>query len=66
MNRAYESAIIIFNILKIEGKVRVWIDLAPEGKKMKLYQQLSKQKEESVILIVGREMFQKVFFVHAL
>jgi phosphohistidine phosphatase len=55
LNRAYESAVIVSNILKTNGKVKVLEDLAPEGKRPIVYQQLSKQKEESVILIVGHE-----------
>ena len=55
LNRAYESATIVSNIIKSSGKVKVLEDLAPEGKRQIVYQQLSKQKEESVILIVGHE-----------
>ena len=55
LNRAYESAVIVSHILKIKSKVKVLEDLAPEGKRLIVYQQLSKQKEESVILIVGHE-----------
>jgi phosphohistidine phosphatase len=55
LNRAYESAVIVSNIFKTKVKVKVLDDLAPEGKRLIVYQQLSKQKEESVILIVGHE-----------
>jgi phosphohistidine phosphatase len=55
LNRAYESAAIVSYISKINGKVKVLEDLAPEGKRPIVYQQLSKQKEESVILIVVHE-----------
>jgi len=55
LKRAYESAVIVSNILKIKGKVKVLEDLAPEGKRLIVYQQISKQKEETVILIVGHE-----------
>ena len=55
LKRAHESAVIVSNILKIKGKVKVLEDLAPEGKRLIVYQQISKQKEESVILIVGHE-----------
>ncbi|MDW0331149.1 MAG: phosphoglycerate mutase family protein, partial [Nitrososphaeraceae archaeon] len=51
LKRAHESAVIVSNILKIKGKVKVLEDLAPEGKRLIVYQQISKQKEESVILI---------------
>jgi len=55
LKRAYESAALVSVILKLEGRIKIWQDLVPGGKKAKVYQQLSQQGEENLILIVGHE-----------
>ncbi len=55
LKRAYGTATIVSEILKIGNKVQVWKELAPEGKKTELYRKISELKEEYTVLMVGHQ-----------
>jgi len=55
LKRAYDTATIVSEVLKIGNKVQVWKELTPEGKKTELYRKISELKEEYVVLMVGHQ-----------
>jgi phosphohistidine phosphatase len=55
LKRAYDTATIVSEVLKIGNKVQVWKELSPEGKKTELYRKISELKEEYVVLMVGHQ-----------
>ena len=55
LKRAYDTATIVSEVLKIGNKVQVWKELIPEGQKTELYRKISELKEEYVVLMVGHQ-----------
>jgi phosphohistidine phosphatase len=55
LKRAYETASIVAGIYKAKNKLKVWDELAPEGRKTDVYKKISQLKEEQFILLVGHE-----------
>jgi len=55
LKRAYETAMIVSEIFKIGDKVQTWNELAPEGKRIEVYNKISQLKEDSAVLIVGHQ-----------
>ncbi|HMG39518.1 MAG TPA: histidine phosphatase family protein, partial [Nitrososphaeraceae archaeon] len=60
LKRAYDTATIVSEVLKLGNKAQVWKELAPEGKKTELYRKISELKEEYVVLMVGHQPIKRV------
>jgi phosphohistidine phosphatase len=55
LKRAYDTAVIVADILDIGKKVQIWNDLSPESQRTEVYHKISQLKEEDVVLIVGHQ-----------
>ncbi|MDW0120745.1 MAG: histidine phosphatase family protein [Nitrososphaeraceae archaeon] len=51
LKRAYDTATIVSEVLKIGNKVQVWKELTPEGKKTELYRKISELKEKNTLYL---------------
>jgi phosphohistidine phosphatase len=61
LKRAHQTAFIMSKIFKVQNNLEDWDELKPEGTKQALVEKLSKQKEDSSILLVGHEPFLSSF-----